>query len=555
MGSDCSDIEFYLRVIANSNEGSFDLLYLIKTPYMKNIFLLFLLSPISIFAQWVNYQKMYGDTFYDSSGKGIAQCPDGNYIVVGTSWQPNGNGNEILVMKIEPDGDTIWTRTYGGNGSDAGINVTPKGTGFLIYGSTTSPSGNTDFMSITLDANGDTVSSATYGGSQADDCVEGRGSGVTPEGNYIFAGQTMSYGAGFYDAYIIKTDYTGAILWSRTYGGMYSEQNGNVIQTTDLGFAWFGQTGSFGSGSADMFLVKTDSLGNMLWSRCYGDTFPELGYGITQTSDGGYVLTGMILVSPTNYDIVVIRTDSMGSIIWNKQFHNVWNEWGKGVLEISTGGYLVYGITMNGGNQDLLSMKLDTNGNILWAQSYGLGGNEMIGSAIETADGGFMVCGTGVPTSFSNRNHVFLVKTDSNGSSNCFDTNTLFTSEPNNLVQTNPNPIQGTGCVRMNDTLGLTSGLHVSTLCFTIDVNEEVMETELSLFPSPATDAITILVNGSHSTQGGLIVNSVGQVVKSFRISDEQITIDVTDFAPGIYFCQIVSPEGIVSSRKFTVIE
>jgi hypothetical protein len=521
---------------------------------MNKLLLLCLFSPLSVFAQWVNYQKMYGDTFYDSWGRGIAHCPDGNYVIVGTSWQPNGNGNEILVMKIEPDGDTIWTRTYGGSGFDAGINVTPKGSGFLIYGSTTSSSGNTDFMSITLDANGDTVSSASYGGNQADDCVEGLGSGVTPEGNYIFAGQTMSYGAGIYDAYIIKTDYTGNVLWSRTYGGMYSEQNGNVIQTSDLGFAWFGTTTSFGSGSADMFLVKTDSVGNMLWSRCYGDTFPELGYGILQASDGGYVLTGMILVSPTNYDIVVIKTDSLGNVIWNRQFHNVWNEWGKGVLEISSGGYLVYGITMNGGNQDMLIMKLDINGNFLWAQSYGLGANESIGSAVETADGGFMVCGTGVPA-FSNRNHVFIVKTDSNGSSNCFDTNTLFTVEPNSLVQTTPNPIQGTGCVRMNDTLALTSGLYVSTLCFTIDVNEEVMENELNLFPSPATSSVTILMNEPRSNQAGLIVNSMGHVMESFRISGAQITIDVTDFAPGIYFCQIVSPEGTVSSRKFTVID
>jgi hypothetical protein len=114
----------------------------------------------------------------------------------------------------------------------------------------------------------------------------------TSDGGYILAGLTYSFGAGYYDIFLIKTDVNGNIIWAKTYGGTDWDWANSVQQTSDGGYILAGLTYSFGAGLADIFLIKTDANGNIQWAKTYGGTGDDRAYSVQQMSDGGYIVAG-----------------------------------------------------------------------------------------------------------------------------------------------------------------------------------------------------------------------------------------------------------------------
>ncbi len=116
----------------------------------------------------------------------------------------------------------------------------------------------------------------------------------TADSGYILTGFTMSYGVGdYYDFYLVKTDSAGSLLWQQTYGGFEEERAYCVKQTSDGGYVMVGYTRSYGVGAGDVWLVKTDASGTMLWDRTYGGDGFDKGYSVEQTTDGGYIIAGL----------------------------------------------------------------------------------------------------------------------------------------------------------------------------------------------------------------------------------------------------------------------
>jgi hypothetical protein len=156
-----------------------------------------------------------------------------------------------------------------------------------------------------------------YGGDGID-----RGYSVqqTLDGGYIIAGYTTSFGAGEQDIYLVKTDSLGETIWTNTFGGPGWE-NGHAVQQTypDGGYIITGYTDSFGAGSSDVYLVKTDVNGDTVWTRTYGGEGEDAGLFVQQTFDSGYIIAGNIdfwnLEAPGLY---LIRTDSDGVVGINK---------------------------------------------------------------------------------------------------------------------------------------------------------------------------------------------------------------------------------------------
>jgi hypothetical protein len=129
------------------------------------------------------------------------------------------------------------------------------------------------------------------------------------------AGETNSFGAGGSDVFLIKTDSLGDTLWTRTYGGSGSDYASSVRQTADGGYVLAGITNSFGAGGVDFYLVKTDSLGDALWTRTCGGDNHDIAYSVWQTTDGGYIVAGwtMSFGASNHPDVMVARFDSMGN--------------------------------------------------------------------------------------------------------------------------------------------------------------------------------------------------------------------------------------------------
>ncbi|MFO7649872.1 MAG: hypothetical protein R6X13_00825 [bacterium] len=250
----------------------------------------------------------------DDLGYAVDQCPDSGFIIAGATFSYGSGRPNIYAIRTDAQGDTLWTRTYGGSSEEYAFSVAATAdSGFIVCGWTKSfGAGAGDIYLIKLDDAGDTLWTRMYGGAGND---YGHAIRQTPDGGYIVAGSTFSYGAGESDFWLVRTDARGDTLWTRTYGGATSDLGHSVDLAADGGFALAGQTNSFGAGSYDAWLVRTDARGDTLWTRAFGGDAEERAYSVAATVDGGFTLGGWTRSSGAGgADAWLVKTDSLGRV-------------------------------------------------------------------------------------------------------------------------------------------------------------------------------------------------------------------------------------------------
>ena len=238
----------------------------------------------------------------------------------------------------------------------------------------------------------------------------------TSDGGFVLAGFTVSLENMDSNMILIKTNSNGELEWNQTIGGTGPETANCVIETFDGGFAVGGDTFSFGAGGSDFFLVKTDNMGNVEWNQTFGGQGGESVQSLIQVADGGYVLTGGITSNSDSMDVWLVKTDSAGNMIWNKRFGGAETELTYSLTATTDGGYALCGITGSvvEGASDFLLIKTDADGNQEWIQTYDGQNADSAFALVEASDGGFVLVGS---TNFSleSNSDVLLIKTDSSG--------------------------------------------------------------------------------------------------------------------------------------------
>lgn len=288
-----------------------------------------------------------------------------------------------------------WEATFGGSQQDLGIEVIETSDlGFAIAGITTSyGAGSWDYYLVKTDADGAYEWSQVYGGPESEECGSFQ---QTPDGGFVLFGYTQSYGAGNTDFWLVRTNSSGDQLWGKTYGGSESDIARCGLQTSDGGFIIAGWSNSYGAGLWDMYVVKTDSIGNVQWDTTVGGPDQDLCYAIDQTSDGGYILSGATGSYGSGYhDVFLVKLEPTGAVSWEKTLGGTDWDYCFSVDAETDGGFFLAGRTKSfgSGDYDAYLIKTDSEGNVEWDYASGESGFDTADCGIEISSGGYLSIG------------------------------------------------------------------------------------------------------------------------------------------------------------------
>jgi predicted secreted protein len=374
------------------------------------------------------HQKYFGGTDFvagwnktygaggDDQAHGVTETVDGGYVLVGETQSFGAGGQDFYLIKTDAAGNMQWNRAYGGPDNEVAWSViqTEEG-GFALVGYTYSfGAGDADIWLVKVDAYGNVQWNKTYGGTGSD---WAHSFFQTSDGGYALGGSSSSFGAGNADCWLVKTDSYGNMQWNKTYGGTGDDVSFSMIRTNDGGYLLIGATDSFGAGGNDLWVVKTDSAGNMQWNKTYGGTNSEAGVGAVQTSDGGFALAGYTLSFGAGAeDFYLVKTDAVGNMQWNKTYGGTEEDDANKLIQTRDGGYGLIGLTYSygSGGRDAWFVKTDAAGNMQWNKTYGRSGYDDLHCVAQTSDGGYMFAGL-TDSLGAGSYDAWLIKTDAMG--------------------------------------------------------------------------------------------------------------------------------------------
>ena len=403
--------------------------------------------PTSCFGL-ITFERTYVGTDRDVASS-VQQTLDGGYIIAGTTESFGLGGGDVYLVKTDSLGNIVWERTYGSTVGDDGRSVqqTLDG-GYVVVGWSGAGGGPDDVYLVKTDSLGNILWEMLYGGS-----LEDRGFSVqqTLDGGYIVTGWKFSGGMPV-DVYLVKTDSLGSVLWERTYGPNPVQWAHDVQQTSDGGYIIAGTTTSGGViDSHNVYVIKTNPWGDVVWERICGGSYEDDAHCVRQTSDGGYIVTGMTQsFRPDTSDVYLIKMDFLGNILWE----TTPGQGGAGlsVQQTLDGGYIITGTTssLGAGRADVYLVKTDFLGNTLWERTYGGSSGDYGYSGHQTLDGGYVVAGR--TRSFGAGDaDVYLIKTDTLGQVvGIEEESSRFSVQgsKSELLQNAPNPFGGRTVIR-----------------------------------------------------------------------------------------------------------
>jgi hypothetical protein len=358
----------------------------------------------------------------DDVAYSVQQTSDGGFILAGYTDSYGAGSSDFWLVKTDSSGNKQWDQTFGGANSDIARSVyeTSNG-GYIIAGCTDySAAGMYDARLVRMNSNRDLLWDMTLGGTGWDTAESVQ---ETSDGGVIFAGYTGTYGAGYYDAWLVKIDPYGCIQWDKTFGGSGRDVATSVQETSDGGYIIAGSTQPqggylFSTGFmspidvdfADAWLVKIDSNGNKQWDKTFGGTDWDTAESVQETSDGGYILAGYTKsYGAGGSDFWLIKTYSNGNKQWDKTFGETDDDYAYSVQQTSDGGYILAGVMephseppapiatsmspCGAGSSDVWLVKTDSEGGKEWDKTFGGTGDDCASSVQQTSDGGYILAG------------------------------------------------------------------------------------------------------------------------------------------------------------------
>jgi hypothetical protein len=321
----------------------------------------------------------------------IMKTGDGGYVLTGSTNSFGKGESDFWLVKTDSSGLMKWNITYGGAADDIASDIIQSGDGFVILGMTSSfGAGGFDYWLVKVDSDSNMLWNRTYGG-VADDF----GTSViqTSDGGYTLTGWTNSFGSGGEDIWLVNTDGSGKMVWNHTYGSQYNDEGHGLVQTGDGGYLIAGDT-SFASGNEDAWLIKTDSNGNMLWNRTFGGPALDTFLSIVQLNDGNIALSGYTAsYGSGSNDAWLVKTDSTGTLQWNKTYLGPNDDQAYALINAEDGGFALAGQTRVDTQKNYWLAKTDSTGNMQWNIKNNATMDNFAYSLVQAKDNGYVLSG------------------------------------------------------------------------------------------------------------------------------------------------------------------
>ncbi|HRE73086.1 MAG TPA: T9SS type A sorting domain-containing protein [Flavobacteriales bacterium] len=471
---------------------------------MKNNLLLLLLclTGFNAGAQSIFFQKIIGNSgsFYS---RDVIQTADTGYVVCGSSSGLGDYTANGFLMKLDKFGTRLWTKSYGGSNADWAMRVLEESDGSLVFAGYTNSTNNSgyDIWLAKTNSNGVLQWSRTYGGSDWD---FGYSILKTNDGNYLIAGETYSFGNGNADGFLLKVDMNGDSLWMQTYGGPLNENARKVITLPDGSFIFTGTTNSPPSTSKDIWLVKTDAMGAVVWDRRLGSAADDEGQSIVLSRTNGEIVgvgSTDSSYSTLNSDQYYFRTDDQGMLICHFLYGGPAEETTHDVCERWNGYGIVAGMTLSYGSGFGDMICYYPHNGCFWTggQTIGTPDRDEAWAVKETSDSGYVVVGqTENGPGFTN---VYIVKAGP----------TMFVT-----------PL-------------LITEFDISS------VDEVATTNSLEVYPNPFNGPINISWYGREGRNRIRLFDISGKLIAEETLYGSNGTIEPDLSAKGIYFLEIIN--------------
>jgi hypothetical protein len=430
----------------------------------------------------IEWDSAFGGTSWDM-GYAVLQTPSGEYMVAGAPRSANGDivghhqpGTEdVWVARLAANGAPVWSRCYGGTGSDGPFSMEP-----------------------------------------------------TPDGHYIISGGSSSSDGdisapkGLADFWALKIDATnGNILWERCYGGTQIDGGADITPTSDGGFILCGSTvstdGDIGAyhGGSDMWIVKTDPAGNISWKKNIGGTKADHGREIIQTLDGGYAAIGYtaskdgdVINHKDSLDVLVVKLSPTGSVQWAKALGGVRDDFGTDIKQLTDGSFVITGYSYssdgdissaNHGGTDIWFATLNASGDTTSQLMMGGTGNEFAQRICIISDSVFALIG-------------------------------YTRSDDGDVAGGGYHPGAGTTTPYDGWLVKLKIATPVSVRPLTASTGA------VKAYPTFTSNVVKIEFAATHSNKSVTLLNATGQLVRTSKTSDNAVTLDLSGLSAGIYF-------------------
>ena len=510
---------------------------------MKVIKLLFLLSVmiicgVDLVMGQITFQKKYGVSS-GNKAKSVCQTTDGGYIMAGETISPAPFYDDLCLVKTDSIGDTVWTKYYRGEFLEYCFSVKQIFDGGYIltgFNQVANQNYTNNVCLLKTDSIGNLIWSKSFGGTYHD---YGYDVEQTSDSGYVITGSFDDT-----QVYLIRTDTNGNLTWNKKFNGTNTPSSGRAVkQLYDGGFIIAG-FGYFGINIEDVYLIRTDSSGNLIWSKNYGGSGIEIGRDVILTTDGGFLITGSTeSFGAGDVDVYVIKTDSLGNVLWSKTFGGAGSDFGASAQQTTDGSYLICGGSESfTGICSVYLNKIDSTGNLMWSKNYGYANFYSGFDAQQTSDNGFIMVST--------QAGFYLIKTDSLGNSGCNESiPATITDTASTITGIPATAVNLPATIEFSEPRIVGSAGQITTLCTSVptEINELKKDPVIRISPNPISGFL--IISGSKEFGILAIYDISGQELIRQNTSEGTTLIKTEKLSDGIYFLRYTEEDKTVTLK------